>query len=154
MIQPQHGEVEFYCEECQASAVVKDESKRVIKVTKHSPIGSHVLIYVVRHAYDAQTKAFRKLKTKVKLDDVITFNDASFAISGVICHAGETLNSGHYTTHVKNGDAWTLYDDDCVTTSAVGPSETECYIIVYKKKKLGPSANLPLPPSFGIKPIR
>jgi len=61
----------------------------------------------------------------------------SYSLYGVICHAGNGPNSGHYYAHVKDGGgSWYEMNDESVTRLIVPPlSLKNAYILFYVRDK-------------------
>ena len=61
----------------------------------------------------------------------------SYSLFGVISHAGNGPNSGHYYAHIKDGQGcWYEMNDECVTRISVPPvSQKNAYVLFYLRER-------------------
>lgn len=73
----------------------------------------NLVIITARGRFESETVGGSKLKTEVELDyhKLTLSNGAEYDLTAVVCHQGESLDLGHYTTFRKHGDKWFLIDD-------------------------------------------
>jgi ubiquitin C-terminal hydrolase len=113
-----------------------------------------MLVVAKRFGFD---EASKKIASNVLVDmsgkvEVETVNDlgvSSFVsrdLTGVICHIGNTLNSGHFTSCVKLSDKWYLFNDSDVTLitfEEVRKLATEGYVFSLSPVRPGSSSRSP-----------
>ena len=79
----------------------------------------------------------KKITTKIKACDQINVNGTIYELCAVVCHAGESLNSGHYTFLGKKGGLWTYKDDSQkvsgLTSVKLSEKKAQGRLFYYKK---------------------
>ena len=91
-------------------------------------------------------------KNKVmETSEFITVGHVKYVIRGVICHQGESVDSGHYYTLIRQKDgSWSKVNDSLIT-SGLAP-EKNSYVFFYEQlesDELDNVVNLPEPMEFG-----
>jgi ubiquitin C-terminal hydrolase len=98
-----------------------------------------VLVFQLkRFEYDVQSRTYCRLDSEFEFGQTVAFSNANYVLHGVVLHAGQ-LSSGHYTSLVRIGDRWLLFNDSSVEpisesdfeNAAFGRSHTAAYLLFY-----------------------
>ena len=100
--------------------------------------GKYLLIKINRFTHDEKSVPKRN-DGNVEINRQLNIAGKPYVRYGIICHHGETIQSGHYTFYSfdDNGNFVTLYDDDNVTKPYVEEDvEKLAYIVLYKEDEI------------------
>jgi hypothetical protein len=100
-----------------------------------SDTGKYLLIKINRFTHDEKSVPKRN-DGNVEINRQLNIAGKPYVRYGIICHHGETIQSGHYTFYSfdDKGNFVTLYDDDNVTKPYVEEDvEKLAYIVLYKE---------------------
>jgi hypothetical protein len=121
---------------------------------------SNLLIHLVRFSFSKATGKY--VKNSIPVTYPSEFDASRYApgagdyeLNSVICHFGDTPNSGHYICYVKNNGRWFKCNDSSVTpvSEREALSQTrETYFLTYAKKSVvsqttGTSQTIDTPPA-------
>lgn len=114
------GEQEYLCETCKSAGLANFNSKLVL-----APRALFVNLKIF-------TNRGTKILEKSFASDILMLpgSDNAYALTLIVSHLGDSLNSGHYVVNFRRGNDWIIYDDDEVYISkhCVGDG----YIFLYK----------------------
>lgn len=93
---------------------------------------------IVLGRYKVSKGHLKKIHTPVLLSDSINFShfsevDISYNLKSVVCHKGNSTQSGHYVTAVKSGDRFICCDDTSVNVIRKDNLLRIAYIAVYNR---------------------
>ena len=66
-------------------------------------------------------------------NEYLKVNGENYKVKSVICHAGSTLDSGHYTTTLRLGNRWYISDDQIIGLKPVDFPPSNGYVFCYSK---------------------
>ena len=77
----------------------------------------------------------RKISKEVIIQRIIELRATKYQLRGIVHHHGKSVSSGHYYAEVKEGDGWTIYDDESVsaTVRSTERGSREAYILFYSQ---------------------
>lgn len=114
------GQQEYLCENCKFSGLVNFKSNLIL--------APRTLVVNLKIFTNQGTK----ITEKSYASDVLTLpgSDNVYALTLIVSHLGNSLNSGHYVVNYRRENDWIIYDDNnvYVSTDCVGDS----YIFLYK----------------------
>lgn len=71
-----------------------------------------LVMQLQRNSNNKEEKKSKKINTKVHIDDEVKVNGASYRITGIVSHQGESTTTGHYIAHVQKDGKWTKCNDN------------------------------------------
>ena len=79
----------------------------------------------------------RKLSKEILVQLSIELRATKYKLRGIVHHSGKTLLSGHYIAEVRNGNEWSIYDDQSVsaTVRSVDRPSHDAYMLFYSVMK-------------------
>ena len=97
-------------------------------------------LFIILSRYESTDSGeLQKVHNNIFVNDEITINYqngiATYQLKSSVCHIGESVNSGHYTTVVKKGNDYICCDDLHITLTDSDYMLDTAYIVIYDRKE-------------------
>ena len=120
--------------------IITDDKNDVI-IHKNSTViqkPQFLIVALKRFEFDQTTGRRYKKTEEVNVNLHITKPD-NYTMIAAISHTG-TVDTGHFTVYVPNGDEWIEYSDTVITTKK-SLNQKGVYIVIYKKDDIPPETD-------------
>ena len=100
------------------------------KITTFESEPDVLIIHLRLFVYGEATNRTKKKQANIHIDEEIKIF-SQYTLQGIICHEGDSANTGHYTCCVKVNDKWYNANDSAVNDGK--NNQIKPYVLVYKK---------------------
>ena len=128
----------------------KDQVHDLKRSFTHLP---RTLFIILSRYQSTDNGELQKVHNDILVNDEININiqqsSATYQLKSAVCHIGESINNGHYTTVVKQGKNYICCDDLEITLTDREYMLDTAYIVIYDRKESStPDFMKPLLESF------
>lgn len=125
------GDNQYHCDKCNGLS----DASRIFRINQPP---ARLVLTLKHFRYDATSQQRIKLLHRVQYDHVIKLGSVNYELYAAVVHCGSSVDSGHYYSYAKDGQAWYNFNDSCVTKCVnadlhnLVPPETP-YILFYSR---------------------